>query len=73
MFWFFAPSPCGILPSQPGIEPTASALEGEVLTTGAPWKSFIKDFPHPGIELASLSFQQATVNCPRLLPWWLRW
>ena len=30
---------CGILASQLGLEPTSSALEGELLTTGAPWKA----------------------------------
>ena len=32
---------CGILAPKPGTEPTASALEGEVLTTGLPGKSLI--------------------------------
>ena len=39
MFWFFGPRKCGILASQPGIEPTPTALEGEVLTTGPPVKT----------------------------------
>ena len=39
MFWFFGLKVCGILAPQPGIEPTASALEGKVLTTGPPVKS----------------------------------
>ena len=39
MFWFFGPETCGILTSQPGIEPVSSVLEGEVLTTGLPGKS----------------------------------
>ena len=30
---------CGILVSQPGIEPTSAALEGRFLTTGPPVKS----------------------------------
>ena len=34
MFWFFGPEICGILASQPGIELTPPALEGESLTTG---------------------------------------
>ena len=34
MFWFFGHEACGILTSQPGIEPTPPALEGKVLTTG---------------------------------------
>ena len=36
VFW---PEACGILAPQPGIEPTASALEGKVLTTGLRRKS----------------------------------
>ena len=39
MFWFFGLEACGILAPQPGIERTASALEGKVLTTGSPGKS----------------------------------
>ena len=39
MFWFFDHEACGILVPQPGIEPTTSALAGEVLTTGLPGKS----------------------------------
>ena len=39
MFWFFGPEANGILVPQPGIEPRPPALEGEVLTTGAPGKS----------------------------------
>ena len=39
MFWFFGLEAYGILAPQPGIEPTASALEGKVLTTGSPGKS----------------------------------
>ena len=34
MFWFLGADACGILASQPGIEPVPPALEGEVLTTG---------------------------------------
>ena len=30
MFWYFGHKACGILAPQPGIEPTPSALEGEV-------------------------------------------
>ena len=41
MFWFFGLKTCGILAPKPGTEPTASALEGEVLTTGLPGKSLI--------------------------------
>ena len=39
MFWIFGPEACGILAPRPGIKPTPSALEGEVLTTGLPGKS----------------------------------
>ena len=38
-FWFFGCKVCGILAPRPGIEPTAPALAGEVLTTGPPGKS----------------------------------
>ena len=39
MLWCFNYKACGILPLQPGIEPTPSALEGKVLITGPPGKS----------------------------------
>ena len=39
MVWFFGRKSCGILAPWPGIEPTPTALEGEILTTGAPGKS----------------------------------
>ena len=39
MFWSFGHEACGVLASWPGIEPSPSALEGEVLTTGPPGKS----------------------------------
>ena len=39
MFWFFGREACGILAPWPGIKPSPSALEGEVLTTGPPGKS----------------------------------
>ena len=35
-FFFFDHEGCRILASKPGIKPTHSALEGEVLTTGLP-------------------------------------
>ena len=35
---------CGILASQPGIEPTPPALEGEILTTGPSGKSLRENF-----------------------------
>ena len=34
MFWFFGGKVCGILTRWPGIEPTPSALEDRVLTSG---------------------------------------
>ena len=40
MFCFSGHKACGILASWPGIEPTPPALEGEVLTTGLPGKSW---------------------------------
>ena len=39
VFWFFDHKACGILVPQPGIKPTAPALEGEVLTAEPPGKS----------------------------------
>ena len=36
MFWFFGHEACGILAPQPGMEPTPSALEGEMPTTRLP-------------------------------------
>ena len=39
MFWLFGFQACGILVPQPGVEPTPSALEVEVLTPGPPGKS----------------------------------
>ena len=41
MFWFFGFKACGILAPRPEIEPTLCALEGKVLTTGPPKKSFL--------------------------------
>ena len=45
MFWLFGPEACGI-------QPTPSALEGEVLTTGPPRKSH-----HPVFRLNFMSLQ----------------
>ena len=42
MFWFSDQEACGILIPWPGIEPTPSALEGKVLTTGLPGKSPVR-------------------------------
>ena len=40
MFWdFLGPEACGIIVPSPGLEPTPSALESKVLTTGLPGKS----------------------------------
>ena len=38
LFWFLGYEACGISAPQPGIKPTPSALEGEVLTPGLPGK-----------------------------------
>ena len=38
MFWFFDHEVYGILAHQLWIEPTSSALEGEILTTAPPGK-----------------------------------
>ena len=61
MFCFFGHEACGILDLQPGIEPAFPALEGEVLTTGLPGKSHLKDIlkqvssvSQPGSEKQSL-------------------
>ena len=37
--YIFDQEACGILASQPGMEPTPPALEGKLLTTGLPGKS----------------------------------
>ena len=37
--WLSCPTACGVLVSQPGIEPTSPALQGGFLTTGPPQKS----------------------------------
>ena len=39
MVWFFGCKACGILDPWPGIDPTSSSLEGEILTTEPPEKS----------------------------------
>ena len=39
MFWLFGLEACGILASWPEVEPTSSAMESEVLTTGPLGKS----------------------------------
>ena len=40
----FAHKACGISAPQPGIKPTAPALEGEVFTTESPGKSQVQYF-----------------------------
>ena len=40
MVWFFGCVAFAVLVPWPGIEPALSALEGKVLTTGPPEKSF---------------------------------
>ena len=42
MFGVFGCDVCGISASQPGIEPTSPALEGEAVTTGPPDKSLFQ-------------------------------
>jgi len=42
MFWFFGHEACGILAPLPGIKPTTPALDGEVLPTGLPGKSWVR-------------------------------
>ena len=39
MFCFIGREACGILASQPGMEPKLPALKGKLLTTGLPGKS----------------------------------
>ena len=48
-FWLH-PAACGILVPQPKIEPTAPALEGEILTTGPEGKSLCGIFKIPHIS-----------------------
>ena len=43
-FVFFGSEACGILAPWPGIKPTPSALEGQVLTTGPPGRSLVVSF-----------------------------
>ena len=42
MFCFIGREACGILASQPGMEPKPPALEGKLLTTGLPGKSLLR-------------------------------
>ena len=44
LFYFLVFLECGVLAPRLGIEPTPSALEGEVLTTGLPKKSLQETF-----------------------------
>jgi len=48
MFCLFGSEACGILASQPGIEPAPLTLEGEILTTGPPGKFHL---PHVFFEV----------------------
>ena len=59
MFWFSCHWAYGILASPPGTEPTPSAMEGRVLTTGSPGKSLHYQLLQWGS--ASLLLQQGEV------------
>lgn len=63
-FWFLGYKACGLLVPQPGIEPTFSALGGEVLTTGQPGKSPIPHFKGEKTEevKAEWTFPTSTSN-----------
>ena len=37
-FWYFGHEACGILAPRPGTKPLTSAVEGQVLAAGPPWK-----------------------------------
>ena len=59
MFWLSGCKACGILASQPGIEPPPPALEGEVLTGEVPWVELFEpgEFPlgqHSGLCASGL-------------------
>ena len=43
MFWFSSLEACEVLAPSPGIKPMPPALEGKILTTGPPGKSW--NFP----------------------------
>ena len=72
MVWFCGHEPYMILASQPGIKPTSSALEGEVLTIRLPWRSlhFLK-IEADG-DLCQKFVLPADIVTGRL-PWWLSW
>ena len=38
MFWFYGQEACVILAPRPGVEPTPTALGGQILTSGSPGK-----------------------------------
>ena len=59
MFWFFGPEACGILAPQPRIEPAPPALEGEVLTTGPPGKSRVKNFKPSSLCISAMALEPA--------------
>ena len=50
MFWFFGCVACGILVPQPRIKPIPLALEGEVLATGPPEKSWFGGIFKPHVH-----------------------
>ena len=56
MFPFFDHGACGVLATCPGIEPTPSALEDEVLTTEQPGRSQIFTFIITLVYLRKKSF-----------------
>ena len=73
MFWFFGCKECGILAPQPGIEPTPSALESQVLTTGPPGKSLFLHHFGPTSTLVSVIPASGTITMWLfLLPYFFR-
>ena len=61
MFWFYGQEAWRVLAPWPGIKPAPPALEGKVLTTGPPGKSFI-------ILLKALQRPCLTVGSQPILP-----
>ena len=75
VFWFFGPKACDTLAPQPGIEPSPSVLEGEIINTGPAEK-----YPSTSLLLCSfnfycmhhpVTFYMAYCPSPTLLP--LEW
>ena len=73
MFWFFGPKACWILVPWPGIHNVPPALEGKILTTGPPEKSYDSMFqsschpPHrwnPGSHCLSVFTSLPPSHCP---------